>query len=184
MQTDADVEQASGGEEHGWAQLAYGKRWRRIRCRRRFKLITPMHMQKQQQQQQLVKEAAWQGTLVPLCQLFTRRHKQSRRQRKRTAKVVLCLEPKCCVLLQHVGATSAADLPQLNHINKGQQQQQWCFAKLLYQLDLGEVKCNYLLLNKLATILIPSIGSEEPGVSVSKQLTPALNSNNNCAAVG
>lgn len=25
MQTDADVEQASGGKEHGWAQLAYGK---------------------------------------------------------------------------------------------------------------------------------------------------------------
>lgn len=125
-------------------------------------------------------------TTLPIVHTHTQtaRKRQRGRQRKRTAKVVLCLEPKCCVLLQHGGATSAADLPQLNHINKGQQQQQWCFAKLLYQLDLGKVKCNYLLLNKLATILIHSIGSGGPGVSVSKQLTPALNSNNNCAAVG
>lgn len=129
-------------------------------------------------------------TCATLPIVHTHTHKQlerdterrPERERGRTAKVVLCLEPKCCVLLQHVGETSAADLPQLNHINKGQQQQQWCFAKLLYQLDLGEVKCNYLLLNKLATILIPSIGSG--GKVLWQQLTPALNSNNNCAALG
>lgn len=84
MQTDADVELASGGEGGlRMNTISIWERWRRFRCRRRFKLITPMHMQ--QQQQQLVKEAAWQGTLAPLCRLFTRTHRAGR---ERTAKVV------------------------------------------------------------------------------------------------
>lgn len=62
MQTDADVELASSGKGGGLRMntISIWERWRRFRCRRRFKLITPMHTQKQQQQreQQLVKEAA------------------------------------------------------------------------------------------------------------------------------
>lgn len=174
--------------------ISIWERWQRIRCRRRFKLITPMHMQ--QQQQQLVKEAAWQGTHLrhsancshAHTHTHTSRHRKRHRERERTAKVLLCREPKCCVLLLHVGATSAADLPQLNHISynsyKGQQQQQWrCSARIIVSAGSGRSEMQLFTAQQVShnfdTLYCKWKVLRRRGwasVVVSKQLTPVQTS--------